>query len=513
VNHVRTLVVGGGVAGLFAALRASALGSVQLVTKAAVSESNTRYAQGGIAAVLFPDDSVESHIADTLAAGAGLCNERTVRILCTEGPQRIRELIALGVSFDRNADGSALARGMEAAHASPRVIHAGGDATGLEVQRGLEAAARAAGVEILEHTYLTDLVTTSKGVEGATFLRDGEPFIVRADATILATGGAGQTYQFTTNPAVATGDGVAAAFRAGAVISDAEMYQFHPTLMAGAQPFLISEAVRGEGAVLRNANGERFMVRRHALAELAPRDVVARAIAEEMAEHDGAPVLLDATALGSAFLSKRFPTIDAHCRSAGVDWSTTAIPVTPAAHFWMGGIATDSWGRTSLRGLYAIGEAAATGVHGANRLASNSLLEGLVFGERVIRGIEGASRAEPTPNLTTDCVQVDLDRASPTGAAIEFNIEDVRRLAWDELGLARSEHGLRVAAKQLALWSTGSTKAITPEDWQLQNLLTVAQLIATSALLRKESRGAHFRSDFPRTNTEPATHVRLRRRQ
>lgn len=502
-RRVDTLIVGGGVAGLFAAWRAAQHGSVMLATKATLSESNTRYAQGGIAAVLFDDDSVESHIADTLAAGAGLCNEDAVRILCNEGPQRVRDLIAIGVAFDKhNGD---LARGMEAAHSAARVVHAGGDATGAEVQRGLEAAVRAANVIIEEQAYLTDLIASETSVRGAKFLTgDGATMTVYADATILATGGAGQVYRFTTNPAVATGDGVAAAFRAGACIADAEMYQFHPTLLAGSNPFLVSEAVRGEGAVLRNNRGTRFMLDRHPLAELAPRDVVARAIAEEMAQQHGEPVLLDATALGRDFLAKRFPTIDAHSRAAGFDWSTTPIPVTPAAHFWMGGILTDMWGRTSLDGLYAIGEAACTGVHGANRLASNSLLEGLVFGDRVVRGLLDDTLST-SQNTATESV------ANVTSVAFDDDdtpgdvpsVEDIKQLAWEDLGLVRNEHGLKVATKQLALW--------TAEDWERKNLITVSQLIATGAAKRKESRGAHFRTDFSHADEAQAHHIVLRR--
>lgn len=515
-RRVDTLIIGGGVAGLFAALRASAHGSVLLMTKSALSESNTRYAQGGIATAIFPDDSVASHVEDTLQAGAGLCNEEAVRILCSEGPLRIQDLLTIGVAFDRN--GSELARGMEAAHSSARVIHAGGDATGAEVQRGLEAGVRAAGVIIEEHAYLTELITTETTVRGARFLRANNIACnVYADAVILATGGAGQTYRFTTNPAVATGDGVAAAFRAGACIADAEMYQFHPTLLAGQQPFLISEAVRGEGAVLRNNRGQRFMLDRHPLGELAPRDVVARAIAEEMAEQNGEPVLLDATALGAEFLAKRFPTINAHCYTSRLDWATTPIPITPAAHFWMGGILTDMWGRTSLNGLYAIGEAACTGVHGANRLASNSLLEGLVFADRAVRhlideNVDKVPALSDQTALWASAIQADVtfDTTSETSNHIP-SLEEIQQQTWDELGLVRNDHGLRVTTKQLAIWKSSVPSPQTTTEWECANLLTVAQLIATSALMRKESRGAHFRTDFPLTSGQQPHHILLHR--
>jgi L-aspartate oxidase len=508
-RRVDTLIIGSGVAGLFAALRAARHGSVLLATKSRISESNTRYAQGGIAAVLFADDSIDSHVHDTMGAGAGLCDLEAVRILCTEGPQRIRDLIGIGVAFDRNGD--ELARGMEAAHSSARVIHAGGDATGAEVQRGLEAAVRAAGVIIEEQTYLTDLIASGGTVRGARFIDTaGEDQVVFASATVLASGGAGQTYRFTTNPSVATGDGVAAAFRSGAVIADAEMYQFHPTLLASSSPFLVSEAVRGEGAVLRNQRGERFMVNRHSGAELAPRDVVARAIAEEMAAQDGEPVLLDATHLGSDFLARRFPNIDAHCRQAGFDWSTTPIPVTPAAHFWMGGVLANTFGQTSLKGLYAIGEVACTGVHGANRLASNSLLEGLVFAERAIQAIATNRHHEPT---TTDVTAVNFGAPEPSPAPTSkpFEVGELRRLAWEDLGLVRNEHSLRIAAKQLALWGSLLPAPTSPVDWETRSLLTVAQLIATAATIRKESRGAHFRSDFPLTDPEQTNRIALKR--
>lgn len=510
-----TLIIGSGVAGLFAALRARQHGSVMLATKSSLSQSNTRYAQGGIAAALFPDDSVDSHIDDTLAAGAGLCNEEAVRVLCTEGPQRVRELIAIGVSFDRTDDG-VLARGMEAAHSAARVIHSGGDATGAEVQRGLEAAVLAADITVQENTFLTNLIAEENSVKGATFLTTGgathevTTHNVFASAVIIASGGAGQTYRFTTNPRVATGDGVAAAFRAGAVVEDPEMYQFHPTLLAGPGAFLISEAVRGEGAVLRNAKGKRFMVDRHPRAELAPRDVVARAIAEEMASQNGEPVLLDATSLSAEFLAHRFPTIDAHCKAINLHWATTPIPVTPAAHFWMGGIATNSWGQTSLQGLYAIGEAACSGVHGANRLASNSLLEGLVFADRAVQHIatQHIAKCATQPYQPSDVEQLPAQSFPQSNAMqSELTTAEVRQLAWDYLGLVRNEHGLRVATKQLTSWASELPRPTTSEEWERLNLVTVAQLIAAGASRRKESRGAHYRTDFPNTTVATASHT------
>lgn len=504
-RHIDTLVIGSGIAGMFAALKASELGTVMLTSKSSLSESNTRYAQGGIAAALFDDDSVEAHVRDTLQAGAGLCDPSAVEILCAEGPARVQELIALGAAFDRKDN--ELARGLEAAHSAPRILHAGGDATGAEIQRALETAVRSTGINIQENWFLTDFLTDTSRVIGASFINtSGTSINVEATSVIVATGGAGQAFRYTTNPLVATGDGVAAAFRAGAVIADAEMYQFHPTLLHGPNAFLISEAVRGEGAILRNAAGERFMLDIHPDAELAPRDVVARSIAREMARQDGAPVLLDATHLGANFLAKRFPTINEHCHKAGFDWAITPIPITPAAHFWMGGIATDTWGRTSIKGLYAIGEAACTAVHGANRLASNSLLEGLVFAGRAMQGI--SSGDTDANNLNLDIIDVALD-ATPSEAQHQPTRVEIQQLTWDYLGLVRNEHGLRIASKQLGIWASDLPAPTTCDEWERKNLLTVAQLIAAGSFLRTKNIGAHFRNDGV-TDTQPGKRFGIR---
>ena len=382
------IVVGSGVAGLTAALEAVDAGhDVTLFTKSDLAQSNTRYAQGGVAVVMTSDDTVAEHVQDTLIAGAGLSDEDSVEVLCSEGPAAVRELIERGVQFDRH--GGELAHGLEAAHSHARILHAGGDATGAGIAYALIDRLRESDVEVHERTTVVDLVLEDGRCVGVRLLDGSE---LRGDAVVLATGGAGQLFPYTTNPEVATADGLAMALRAGAIAADLEFYQFHPTSLAAPGNFLVSEAVRGEGAVLIDEDGHRFMTDVHPDAELAPRDVVARGIAAQMARQNGKPVRLDATALGGEFLAKRFPNIDAAARAQGFDWGEQPIPVTPAAHYYMGGIRTDEWGRTSIPGLYAVGEAACNGLHGANRLASNSLLEGAVYGTRVVEALGTARR-------------------------------------------------------------------------------------------------------------------------
>lgn len=507
----RLIVVGSGVAGITAALDAVGTFDVTLVTKAELAQSNTRYAQGGVAVVIddmadpgAPDlgDSVASHVADTLVAGAGIGDAGTVGILCAEGPAAMDALIANGVPFDRH-DGE-LSHGLEAAHAFPRILHAGGDATGAAIAYALIDRLHESAVSVHEQTTVVDLVVEpSTGSEArrcvGVRLLDGSE--LRADAVILATGGAGQLFPYTTNPEVATADGLGMALRAGAIAADLEFYQFHPTSLDAPGNFLISEAVRGEGAVLIDAQGRRFMTDVHPDAELAPRDVVARGIAQQMKAKNHGPVCLDATALGSSFLAARFPNIDAACRARGFDWGIVPIPVAPAAHYFMGGIRTDAWGRTSLPGLYAVGEVACNGLHGANRLASNSLLEGAVYGRRVIEGLTQSPALEAFDDTWASPVEIDLtdDLDAP-----DVSRADLQQLMWDAAGLARDGDALRQAAADLRGWKAPAvTDAKAAED---ANLLVVARAVVASALAREESRGGHFRTDFPRTEPTWAVH-------
>ncbi|WJS89717.1 L-aspartate oxidase [Microbacterium testaceum] len=485
------VVVGSGIAGLTAALHASENGCrVTVVTKGALPDTNTRWAQGGIAAVTSAADTVASHAADTITAGAGLNDPAAVDVLVGDGPERIAELVARGVVFDRAADGD-FSRGLEAAHAVPRVLHAGGDATGAAIQAALGASVRAAGIEVREHALLRDLVVMDGRISGIE-LDGGER--LDADAVILATGGAGQLYAHTTNPLGATGDGVAAALRAGAAVDDLEFVQFHPTALADGIPFLVSEAVRGEGAVLIDDAGRRFVFDSHPDGELAPRDVVARANARAMAAQGGRPVRLDATAIGRERLAQRFPTIDAAVHERGLDWGRDPIPVTPAAHYLMGGIVTDLDGRTTLPGLYAVGETARTGVHGANRLASNSLLEGAVFGARAG---DAVARGDAWPAFSTRTVRC-LDVA-PAVDAPPFSRRALQQLMWAEAGLEREATGLRRAAAVLAAWNAEPA----PRSIEDANLLLLATHVVTAALARTTSVGAHFRSDTESSASRP----------
>ncbi len=518
MRAVDFLVVGGGIAGLRAAVGLAEAGNVLVVTKEGLAESNTAYAQGGIAVAMDGEEDVALHLADTVAAGDGLVNAAAAAVLVEQGPRRVDELIAWGTGFDRYPAGvgaagaGQLMRTREGAHSLARILHANGDATGREILvsllrhlRGLER------VELMEWATTVDLIVCSDDdgagrVVGATLLdAAGGLREVRARAVLLASGGAGQVYSDTTNPAVATGDGIAMAYRAGAELMDMEFYQFHPTAFAmdGAPRFLMSESLRGEGAWLVNERGERFMQRYHAGMELAPRDVVARAIGREGM---GGAVYLDMREAGKNFdLKARFPGISGFLAGYGLELERDLIPVRPAAHYLMGGIRTDAHGRSSLAGLYAAGEAACTGVHGANRLASNSLLEGLVFGALAAEAMAGdkvQGSGYEVRGKTTVEGGADTD--------VEGWIAELRKLMWRDAGLLRDEEGLQRAQAGLAKLREIGPRGMTRRAQEARNLLVVAEAIAQAALGREESRGAHFRIDFPQ-RADVARHSVVRR--
>ncbi|WP_328672952.1 L-aspartate oxidase [Streptomyces sp. NBC_00322] len=505
------VVVGSGVAGLTAALRCAAEGlSTVVVTKARLDDGSTRWAQGGIAAALGEGDTPEQHLDDTLVAGAGLCDEEAVRTLVTEGPGAVRRLIATGAHFD-TSDAGEIELTREGGHHRRRIAHAGGDATGAEISRALVGAVRDAGLRTIENALVLDLLTDAEGrTAGITLHVMGEGQhdgvgAVHAPTVVLATGGMGQVFSATTNPAVSTGDGVALALRAGAEVSDLEFVQFHPTVLflgadrEGQQP-LVSEAVRGEGAHLVDASGTRFMLGQHELAELAPRDIVAKGIMRRMQEQGAAHMYLDARHFGAEMWASRFPTILAACRAHGIDPVTEPIPVAPAAHYASGGVRTDLHGRTTVPGLYACGEVACTGVHGANRLASNSLLEGLVFAERIAADIAsraplraGAPAAPATPSV--------LPLIAPETRA------EIQRIMSHGAGVLRSAESLTAAAAALGAvhrdavegrnGSAAKTAEPGVESWETSNLLCVARVLTTAALRREETRGCHWREDRP----------------
>jgi L-aspartate oxidase len=513
------VVVGSGVAGLTVALRCAAAGErVTVVTKARLDDGSTRWAQGGIAAALGEGDTPEQHQADTLVAGAGLCDEEAVRILVTEGPDAVRRLIATGAQFDTAPGTGEILLTREGGHHRRRIAHAGGDATGAEISRALIDAVRAAGVphaegqgriEFIENALVLDLLTDAAGRTAGVTLhvmgegqRDGVG-AVRAKAVVLATGGMGQVFSATTNPAVSTGDGVALALRAGAEVSDLEFVQFHPTVLflgpdaEGQQP-LVSEAVRGEGAYLVDADGVRFMQDQHELAELAPRDIVAKGIMRRMREQGTEHMYLDGRHFGAEMWENRFPTILAACRSNGVDPVTETIPVAPAAHYASGGVRTDLRGRTTVPGLYACGEVACTGVHGANRLASNSLLEGLVFAERIAGDITAHTEAAPGEPVIPDPSRLPL-------LSYETRYE-IQRIMTRGAGVLRSADSLTQAATDLErihdhaaeeLERDGKTAEPCVETWEASNLSLVARVLVAAALRREETRGCHWREDRP----------------
>lgn len=497
MRHQRTdvIVVGAGIAGLYTALQVSTYADVILISKKKLDDSNTRWAQGGIAAVTAKSDSPALHRQDTLVAGAGLCSSAAVEVLVHEGPERLKELIAYGTQFDKDDQGRyALTR--EGAHSKRRILHAHGDATGAEIVRALSERVRETPqITVLEDHFVIDVVTLDQQCVGVLVMGpDDEIFFIQSDATVLATGGAGQLYRYTTNPEIATADGIAMAYRAGAEIKDVEFIQFHPTALyyPDAPRFLISEAVRGEGAVLRNINGERFMEQYHPLKELAPRDIVARAIVSEMERTNSTYVYLDITHESEELIKHRFPTIYKYCLQYGLDMVTDWIPVAPACHYIMGGVRTDLNGETTTSRLFACGEVSCTGVHGANRLASNSLSEAVVFGHRIAKRIK-----ELAPITTLEPIRFELPRENRTVNARKERVK-LQKLMLRHVGLKRHEKGLQKANREMERMLRFFHYALGDrESFEYLNLLNTALLTTRAALLREESRGSHYRSDFP----------------
>lgn len=509
------VVIGAGVAGLAFSLALPEGWKVALLTKGVLGESNTRYAQGGISAAIGPDDSTRLHEEDTLVAGAGLCDPIAVRALVDGAPDAVDRLLAIGTKFDRSVSTGEILLGREAAHSRHRVLHAGGDATGAEVERALVAAARThADIEVFDHAYALDLIVKDGSAIGILAeLSDGERTIMVAPWTVVAAGGAGQLWAVTSNPKGATADGLAMALRAGVAVADLEFVQFHPTVLAlaGTEPFLITEAVRGEGAYLLDDSGERFMLAIHPLAELAPRDVVARGIQNAMTDGNTDHVWLDLRHLPDELVYERFPTIVQELRGRGLDLAKDLIPVAPAAHYFIGGVVASTDGRTSLPGLLALGEAACTGVHGANRLASNSLLEGLVFGTDAAGMVTGLGRPEPI-----DLSRIDpgaFDRPVETGdrAAIEAAVDEIQRAMSQHVAVVRSAEGLREAATDVARCSANLDAAGGNDRTAIEarNIAEASAGVIAAALFREESRGAHYRSDYPTTDPALAGHHSL----
>lgn len=495
VKQAEVIVIGAGIAGLFTAIRAAETDKVLLITKKSLLESNTRYAQGGIAAVISEKDSPEYHRQDTLIAGAGLCDPEAVNVLVHEGPEGVRDLIRMGTQFD--LENGELALTKEGAHSQRRILHANGDATGYEIVRALsDKALQHPNIEVWDDHFVIDLITQDGECYGVWVQKpDGSKVYVQGKATVLCTGGTGQLYRYTTNPVIATGDGIAIAYRAGAVIRDMEFIQFHPTALVypGAPRFLISEAVRGEGAVLRNINGERFMERYHHQLELAPRDIVARAIVSEIEKTNSTFVFLDFTHESEEKVKARFPTIYEFCLNYGLDLSSDWIPVAPAAHYMMGGVKTDLHGETSVKRLFACGEVSSTGVHGANRLASNSLSEAIVFGRRIVERIKELEQVNRIPDVRF----ANPNRELPIRPFIERRLK-LQKIMLRYAGVTRTSTGLQKGyeelSKQIHIFDYRLTKR---EEYEFANLLVCSLLATKAALLREESRGGHFREDYP----------------
>lgn len=504
-SHIFTdiLVVGSGVAGLSAAIQASNHSSVLIITKDKIDENNTTYAQGGVAVVLSPGDNISKHKKDTLTAGQGLCNPAIVSKIISEGPKRVQEMIEWGAEFDKENDHLIFTQ--EGGHGFPRIIRALGDSTGREVENTLiRRIKKNKNIKVFEYTYAIDLITADNVCHGiAAWHPKKGTTLIWAKQTILASGGCGQVYRETTNPGVATGDGLAMAYRAGAFLQDMEFVQFHPTTLyiAGAVRFLITETVRGEGGILLNKNGDRFMPKYHEKAELAPRDVVSQSILKEMRETGNTHVYLDIRHIPRKRLFTRFPKIKEICESFGIDISKDLIPVRPSAHYMIGGIKVNRFSMTTVEHLYACGEAACTGMHGANRLGSNSLLEGLVMGN--IAGIEACKSAQ---SVKTNLTPLSMNETPGASKISWLDLEDIgdslKSLMWRNVGIERNEKRLLQAEEMIDMWCkyVMDKEFSSPEGWELQNMLLVASLIVSSAYKRRESRGVHHRTDYPQTD-------------
>jgi L-aspartate oxidase len=500
------IIVGSGIAGLYTALLSQQFGKVLLLTKGSINECNTRFAQGGIAAAIGKGDTPEIHFRDTIAAGDGLSDETMVRILVKEAPQRIKELIDFGVPFD-TIDGK-IALTLEAAHSQPRIIHAGGDATGEHIESTLSGRVRATGINVIENCIATEILVNNSQIAGIKTINciNGEKCTFECRKLVIATGGAGQLFEVTTNSTVATGDGVALAYIAGAEISDMEFFQFHPTALRlpNVRPFLISEAVRGEGGFLRNSLGRRFMPDYHPKAELAPRDIVARGILAEMEKTGEDKVYLDLIHLEPEIVSTRFPRIYRFCLEKGINITRQLIPVAPAAHYMIGGIRVNSWGETSIKGFYAAGEVASTGVHGANRLASNSLLEVVVFARRLVESM--TSQVKTTSVLPSKDIEYHTMSTHESNTK-SLSLVELKKLMWRTVGITRVGSSLKQTITKLRRCPFNLTLETYQQSYELRNLIITARLVAEAAFLRQESRGVHYRMDFPTSREEWLKHI------